>query len=128
VDNSAGNAGRLAPTGVLGILLAPSFGHWCSHEILSRGLGLRVGGLAASLVGLLAVASYDASGGSSSRESDAIAAVLLVGGAGLYVVGTIDEIATAHGGARHYNHRIQGLAIAPLARRDSAGLAITGQF
>ena len=121
-DRPSGSTSRLATIGVLGTLVAPSFGHWYAHELLSRGLGLRVGGVAASLVGLIAAAAC------SECEINEPAVVLVLTGAALYVVGTLDDIATAPRRARHYNERVQGLAVAPMVGRDSAGFAITGRF
>src|SRR5262245_2074053 len=49
-DDSA--AGVLRLTGALGLVLAPSFGHWYAGTGWTRGMGLRLGGMVIGAVGL----------------------------------------------------------------------------
>lgn len=49
-------------------------------------------------------------------------------GIGLYLVGTLDDIATAPGAARAANQRHRDIALAPMIRRDTSGLMLTGRF
>jgi len=118
------NASNIGTIGALGTLLAPSFGHWYAHSYLTRGLGLRVAGVTATFFGLGVLL-----GSCEDECSDAgLAAALLLGGASLYVGGTIDDIATAPGKVRRYNERFQNVALVPMIRSDSGGLMIAGRF
>lgn len=125
MDSQSSNAGRLAKIGLLGTLLAPSFGHWYAHSFLTRGLGLRLAGVLSGYLGVVSAFSCEDDCTSSGTN---LAAGLLLAGAGLYIGGTIDDIITAPGEARRYNHRFQNVTIAPMIRSDSRGLMLTGQF
>jgi hypothetical protein len=118
-------AGDIATIGAFGTLFAPSFGHWYARSLVTRGLGLRLAGAAAVFVGLGVVVGCD--GECSGSEVD-VALALALAGTGLYVGGTIDDIATAPGRARSYNHRFQNVAVVPMIRRDNSGFMITGRF
>jgi hypothetical protein len=121
--NNGGAGAALATAGVFGVVFAPSFGHWYAHKIGTRGLGLRLAG-----TGVLALALMIAIGcdGECTSAWPTEGGALL--GAGLFVVGTLDDIASATSAARHYNHRFDGLAIAPLIRRDGGGIVLGARF
>jgi hypothetical protein len=122
-QHGQGSAGGVTAVGGLGTLLAPSFGHWYAGAVGGRGLGLRLAGLGVALLAVAYVANV------CEDECNAAPAqgILLVG-AGLYLAGTIESIATAPGAARRYNHRFQNVAIVPMLRRGSDGIAIAGRF
>jgi hypothetical protein len=119
-DNPA--ADRIAEIGAFGTLFAPTLGHWYAREIVTRGLGLRLAGLGALMFGTILVLGCEDECSSWPLEG----ALLL--GTGLYVAGTIDDVATAPGAARRYNQRFSGLAIAPMIRRDAAGVMLGARF
>ena len=118
------NAGRIGTIGALGTLFAPSFGHWYARSFLTRGLGLRVAGVAATFFGLSILLSQC----DDECSNAGLAAALMLGGAGLYVGGTIDDIAAAPGKVRQYNQRFQNVVVAPMIRGDGSGLMIAGRF
>jgi len=118
-----GSAGAMEAIGGLGTLLAPSLGHWYAGALGGRGLGLRAAGAGAAYLGLVLVAACE-----DECSTGPAAAVLLLVGAGLYLGGTIDSIATAPGAARRQNHRFQNVAIVPMIRGDRGGMAIVGRF
>lgn len=125
MDQGAGsNAGRIGTIGALGTLFAPSFGHWYARSFLTRGLGLRVAGVTATFLGLSILLSQC----DDECSNAGLAAALMLGGAGLYVGGTIDDIAAAPGKVRRYNQRFQDVAVVPMIRGDSSGLMIAGRF
>jgi len=123
-QGGSSNAGHIATIGALGTLFAPSFGHWYAHSYLTRGLGLRVAGAAATLLGFSLLLSQC----EDECSNAGFAAALMLGGAGLYLGGTIDDIATAPGKVRQYNQRFQNVVIAPMIRGDSSVLMIAGRF
>lgn len=53
---------------------------------------------------------------------------LLLGGVGLFIGGTIDDLGTTGSAVRRHNLGLQNLTIAPVIHHDSSGLAITGRF
>jgi hypothetical protein len=125
MDQGAGsNAGRIGTIGALGTLVAPSFGHWYARSFLTRGLGLRVAGATATFFGLAILISQC----EDECSNAGLAAALMLGGAGLYVGGTIDDIATAPGKVRRYNERFHDVALVPMIRGDSSGLTVAGRF
>jgi hypothetical protein len=112
--------------GVLSTMFAPTVGHWYAHRSVTRGLGLRLTGTIAVAIGLrLAQACED----ECPDGYSALLALLLFGGAGLHIAGTIDDVVTAPGAARRYNaqhDRILVPVVNPATR--SFGLAFTGRF
>ena len=120
-----GIAGSIAAGGLLGTLVAPGFGHWYARSYLSRGLGLRFVGIATALAALVSE-FFECTGVSCQRPL--LPEVLLFTSLGLYAGGTIDDVVTAPGKARRYNHRFQNMAIVPVIRADTSGFAITGRF
>ncbi|HEY0482731.1 MAG TPA: hypothetical protein VGD37_34655 [Kofleriaceae bacterium] len=122
-DDGNPAAGRIAEIGAFGTLFAPTLGHWYAREIGTRGLGLRLAGVGALMFGAILVLGCEDECGSSGPAAGA-----LLLGAGLYVAGTIDDIATAPSAARRYNQRFSGLAIVPMVRRDAAGVVLGARF
>ena len=118
-----GSAGAMEAIGGLGTLLAPSFGHWYAGAAGGRGLGLRAAGIGAALLALAYVVTV-----CEDECSTGPADGLLVVGAGLYLGGTLESIATAPGAARRQNHRFQNVTIVPMIRGDRGGMAIVGRF
>jgi hypothetical protein len=123
-QGGSSNAGRIGTIGALGTLFAPSFGHWYARSFLTRGLGLRVAGAAAAFFGLSLLLSQC----EDECSGAPLAGALMLGGAGLYVGGTIDDIAAAPGKVRQYNQRFQNVVVAPMIRADGSGLMIAGRF
>ena len=119
--------------GLVGAVLAPSFGNWYAGRYLTRGLGLRVGGMAMFVAG--AVVALGGSGGyghdnTSSDDSDESAGVaILIGGLALFAIGTVDDIISAPANARKTNReRGYTLGLAPVVTQHSAGFALGGRF
>ena len=121
------NNGTMSGIGALGTLLAPSLGHWYAHQALTRGLGLRVLGATAGMVGFALVLDhlFDET---SSNNDDGTAGALLLVGAGLYVAGTVDDIATAGAAARKYNSRFENVSLMPMLQHGGGGFSLTGRF
>ena len=115
-DNAA------VPIGAIGTVLAPSFGHWYASEGMSRGLGIRLLGLGIlvfdTYVGLQC--SEDCNFGPTLKGS-------LYVGIGLYLAGTLDDIATAGSAAQAATQR-RNVTLVPMIRRDASGLMLTGRF
>lgn len=129
----------LATAGILGTLVAPSFGHWYAGAWLTRGMGLRALGITTFVAG--ALAENEGCGGLFySGHGDPVpedcgdnfrttkGTVLLLSGIALFVGGTVDDIASAPRRARRHNERIQSLAVAPIVRGDGGGFAVSGRF
>jgi hypothetical protein len=100
-----------------GIALAmPSAGHWYCGAHVTRGMVTRVVGF-----GLMAA-------GFSQLDDGGTEGIILLG-LGTMVAGTIDDIVTAPRRARRRNAELRGgLAIAPSASRDGAGVVMSGRF
>jgi len=110
--------------GAIGAMVAPSLGHWYSHHYLTRGMGLRLAGVGASFLGLvMAIDSID-----SETDNGDGAALMLLAGAGLFVAGTVDDIATAPSAAREYNHRFEDVQLVPMMNAHGAGVGLVGRF
>ena len=116
--------GGIATMAALGTLFGTSLGHWYAQSVVTRGLGLRVGGAALTFVGLVKsfVECQD------HCPDSTVTAGLVLGGAALFLIGTVDDIATAPHDVRRYNRRLHGVAIAPAIGRDSGGVMIAGRF
>jgi hypothetical protein len=112
--------------GALSTTFAPTIGHWYARRGATRGLGLRLAGAVAVAIGFrLAVAcEEDCPAGYSAAF-----ALLLFGGAGLHIAGTIDDVATAPRAARRYNARHERIVV-PVVNpaMGSFGLAFSGRF
>jgi hypothetical protein len=118
-------AASLARVGLVGAVLAPSFGHWYAGTFATRGLGLRLAGLGLTTLAVVGVIVM-----CEDECTPTIPEALLIAGAGLTIVGTLDDIATAPRDVRRHNQRLYGTSIVPVVHRDSrsVGLSITGRF
>ena len=124
----------LALAGAAGLLLAPSAGHWYSGQLMTRGLGLRLGGVAVTS-GAILLAMGDScvplcDGQTSDLDGDdSMLVVIGLAGAGLFAAGVIHDIVTADDAARDYNNeQARRVTIAPTAGRDQMGVAVIGSF
>jgi hypothetical protein len=79
------------------------------------------------LVGV-AVVLGNAIGEDGDEGKAAEGAVVMLGGFGLYLGGTVDDILTAPRRVERRNRERAGLALAPVVTRSSAGLALGGSF
>lgn len=122
MDDNAEPAGTI---GAIGTMFAPSFGHWYSHKAFTRGMGIRLLGVGVGLVGF--GMAIDSAFDSNNNNDEAAGTVLLLA-AGLYVAGTVDDIATATSTARAYNTRFQDVAILPSITQHGGGVSLTGRF
>jgi len=124
-------SGLMGTAGAIGILVAPSFGHWYADAYFTRGLGLRLGGLGVILAGAVVAFMEDppSFGHDDPQESSdpVVGPAIAIVGAGMFVAGTIDDIVTA---PRRVRRRNQGpdVALAPVVTQHSAGLALGGRF
>ncbi|MBA2542091.1 MAG: hypothetical protein H0V17_20795 [Deltaproteobacteria bacterium] len=109
--------------GSVGALLGPSIGNWYAHEGFTRGLGIRLVGLGVAALGVLVALDSGFEGG-EDRKVD----VILVISAGLFVAGTIDDIATAPFAARKYNARFENVTVVPTANEHGGGVSLIGRF
>lgn len=121
-----GSAG-LFLAGLLGMELGPSLGHWYAGDYLTAGLGMRAGGTALLVVGLgEALQCLDVNDGSCHSGGEA---PLLIG-AGLFVTGSIYDIATAGRAANQWNK--EHLRLAPTmissAGHSTVGVGLGGSF
>lgn len=119
----------LTTVGALGTMLAPSFGHWYARKPLTRGLGLRVVGVGFAMAAFVLVLD-DLFSDSEDRSNDEdTAGILLLLGAGSYVVGTVDDIGTAAATARKYNERrFKDVTVVPTANANGGGVSLIGRF
>lgn len=115
----------VATVGAIGTMFAPSFGHWYARKPLTRGFGLRALGVGLATVAFALVIDDLFEEGQDDEDT---ASMLLLIGAGAYVVGTVDDIATAASSARAYNTRIENLTVVPTLNAHGGGLAIGGRF
>jgi hypothetical protein len=122
VGGAASGSGELATVGVLGTLLAPSFGHWYRGAPFTRGMGLRALGAVGLFVGFVRAIGCEDSDCSGSGE------YLAIGGAVLYLGGTLDDIVTSSTEVRKHNRRAEALGLAPIVTKHGAGLALGGRF
>jgi hypothetical protein len=119
------SGGLILVGGVIG-LLGPSAGHWYAGKTFTGGMGLRVLGLATSMVGAFML--IDCSFDEDSRCNGNAPVLLMLGGAASYVIGTIWDVATADDAARAWNARHADVLVTPTAMPGGAGLALTGSF
>jgi hypothetical protein len=123
--------------GLAGMTLAPSFGSWYADRYFTRGLGLRVGSLAAIVVGAALAGDslgfdYGYDHGETQEEvssSEDMGGVLVLVGVLGFVIGTIDDIVSAPVNVRERNRELgYGLALAPVVTQHSTGFALGGRF
>jgi hypothetical protein len=106
--------------GAAGILLGPNAGHWYRRAAVTRGLGLRLLGMAVTVYAFFRLEYCEGSCDSHER--------FLYGGALLFVGGTIDDIVRAPLKVREHNRRLESLSIAPMVTDRGGGLALGGRF
>ena len=117
--------GGMATLGAVGTMFGPSLGHWYSRKTFTRGLGLRALGLGAATIafGMALDNLFE-----EQQDDESTIAALLLAGAGLYVAGTVDDIATASGSARQYNSRFENVTVVPTANAHGGGVSLIGRF
>jgi len=119
-----GSGTGVATVAVLGAVGAPSLGHLYADSFGVRGLGLRLVGAGAAVLGVLwRTVEVD--------DRDRVRAStrwLLYGGTALLIVGTIDDLVTVPSAVRRYNLRLHGMAIAPMIGRGRGGVALAARF
>jgi hypothetical protein len=124
LDAQGSRAARnVGVAGALGMLVAPSFGHWYARSYVSRGLAYR-------LVGALSIGmAYGVISGREGCEATCglLAGASLVGGIGMALAGVVDDVGTAQEAAQRYNQRSTA-AVVPMIRRDTGGVAIVARF
>lgn len=118
----------MATAGAIGTLFAPSLGHWYSHSVLTRGLGIRALGLGVGFVGFAMALGDALSDSESSSGNGDTGAVLALLGAAMYIAGTVDDIATAGHAARKYNSRFQNVNVVPQLSAHGGGVSLVGRF
>lgn len=119
----------LALLGGVGTFLAPSFGHWYAGKFFTRGLGYRTVAIGTAFVGLVMLVSCIGEG-SSCDTRGGIGAGIMLGSAGLWVYGTIDDIVQAPRRVARINEaRLSSTyALVPTASGDRVGFALVGRF
>ena len=118
-------------TGIAGLVLGPSFGQWYAGRGFTPGLGMRIGGAAAMAVGAwLAIVAADSEGPTSASGPIGVGA--FIGGAVLFVAGTVHDIATAKRSARRYNENHAAVRLVPTLLTPPSGpvmgLGLGGSF
>jgi hypothetical protein len=127
-------ASAAGSVGLVGTLLAPSFGHWYAGKGFTRGFGLRLGAMPVAVLGLLVAISGCSWGYSHGDESnnegcgsgEPIGIAILLGAGAMWVGCTVDDIVQAPRRVRRNNGA--QYALTPLLQRDGAGLALAGTF
>lgn len=113
----------LGISGLIGTIVAPSWGHWYQGRFVTPTVALRTLSGLATLVTLgLAVVCGDHCDGSG------LAGIVFVGGGLTYIGATTYEIIDAPRKARKHNQRIEALGIAPVVTQGAAGLSLGGRF
>lgn len=132
IDNSP--VSRVMGTaGAMGIVAAPTFGHWYADTFLTRGLGLRLGGMLVALAGVVVAFTEDppclpfGDGSCPAGDDPVVGTAIVFLGAGMFVAGTVDDIITAPRRVQRLN-QAHNVAIAPIVTQHSAGLALGGRF
>ncbi len=125
-EGSSDGSDLLGSIGGIGTFLAPSFGHWYAGSFFTRGMGLRAVGMGGAFLGFVAALGCGF-GGSCDDGDETVVWALLIGGAGLYVGGTVDDIVQAPRRARRVNAS-RGYALMPRVGGDSVGLTLGGTF
>ncbi len=131
-DNSD-KASTLGLAGVASLILTPSAGHWYAGKYFTTGMGLRLAGGAATLLGgAIALGCALSEGGDDSCDG-AAGALLLFGGLGTLATGIIYDIATADNEVRAHNARLApAISVVPTVVRSGSsttpGLVVAGTF
>jgi len=127
-------AGALASVGLVGTLVAPTFGHWYGGKGFTRGFALRIGAVGLGFTALVvAFSGCSISFGHDDQEEDpncgqgeTAGALLGLTALGLWIGGTVDDIIQAPKRVRRRN--AARFAVTPLMRDDRVGLALVGAF
>jgi hypothetical protein len=127
---SGDSASTIGTAGVVGAMFGPSFGHWYAHSFATRGLGLRAAGAGAAFIGALVAFSECPLFSEEDCHESGLGPALAIAGAGLFIGGTLDDIATASRKARRYNESqlVQGVTVMPVLSHDAGGVAVLGRF
>jgi hypothetical protein len=133
VDNSQASS-TMGTAGAIGIVFAPTFGHWYADTFLTRGLGLRLGGVLVALAGVVVAFTEDppcfgfgGEGSCPEGHEPVVGTAIAFLGVGMVVAGTVDDIITAPRRVQRLN-QAHDVAIAPIVTQHSAGLALGGRF
>jgi len=126
-------ASAASSIGLVGTLLAPTFGHWYAGKGFTRGFGLRLGAIGVALIGVVVALSgcslgfgHDQAEDPNCGQGEPIGIALLIGAGGMWVGGTVDDIVQAPRRVRRNNGA--QIALTPLISGDRAGLALVGAF
>ena len=113
--------------GAAGTLIAPMAGHWWgANKKVTRGLALRLGGLAVATLGSMAMACWDES---CTTRPDRFPGVLVpISGAALYLAGTIDDLVTVRGAVRDHNAQLRSISVVPAPMANGGGFVVAGRF
>lgn len=120
------NDATLGITSLVGLGVSPSLGHWYAGHYVTRGLVTRAAGFA--FIGLMSLQDRPvtcAADGTCHQESPSPAIPLL--GIAAIAIGTIDDLVTTPSAVRRRNAAYH-LRVAPLAAKQTAGIALSGQF
>lgn len=109
--------------GAIGLLVAPSLGHWYAGKTWTTGLAVRLAGVGVTGAGAVLLASSCLAEGCSDRDAMPGYALVAAGGAAM-VVGTVLDFASIGDSVRARDQ----LSIAPLPVKDGAGLVLGGRF
>jgi hypothetical protein len=130
-DNAGDSAGpALAIVGVGAVALGPSFGHFYQGDIWTRGLGVRLAGSAAMIVGLSTIdwVCFE----NCDHSDDSFGEMMMIGGLAAFAIGSADDIISAPFAARHRNalrhQRLLNLTVVPRVSGKDAGLVVAGRF
>ncbi len=130
-------------TGIAGIMIGPSAGHFYVEGGLVKtpGLAMRAGGASAFVLGgIIYIGEVVGSSSTCILANEPacegpppgnLGPALIFGGLALVTVGTIYDIATAGDSARRANRAASRLRLAPVfAKRDNGfhGIAVSGSF
>jgi hypothetical protein len=126
--------GSAATVGLVGTLVAPTFGHWYGGKGFTRGFAVRIGAVGLGVTALVVAFSGCSIGfGHDDQEEDpncgqgeAAGALLGLAALGMWVGGTVDDIIQAPKRVRRRN--AARFAVTPLMRDDRVGLALVGAF
>lgn len=125
--------GSAATVGLVGTLVAPTFGHWYAGKGFTRGFAVRIGAVGLGFTALVVALSGCSIGFGHDQEEDpncgqgeTAGALLGLAALGMWVGGTVDDIVQAPKRVRRRN--AARIAVTPLMRDDRVGLALVGAF
>lgn len=133
VTLASSDSDSAAGLGLAALYFGPSVGRWYAGSSGLSGLGLRAVAAGAILFGFASILSSecefdDERDACSDDESPEPGALLVIGGAGLWLGSSIADIFFARSDAMDYNRRHQ-LSLSPTRMQGGAtGLALTGRF